>query len=396
MTDPPMTIHARTTGKELPLQSATTTSSDLPATALGGFRVYSLAELDRVPIPAKVTILDPWLTTYSATLCFAPSGVGKSWFGLSLAVAIAGGGEVFGWQADRPRKALIVDGELDLLTLRERARRIIPAITNADPATVMENLIFWPGAGQADHVNMPSMSNEDDHEAYVRMVRETGAEFVLLDNLAMLSDVTDENSASAVHPIQKLLKALRHKTGAAALLIHHSKKGGGGEDNFRGSSHLKTVLDMTIELQRVDGGGKVKSKAAEFRVCFHKDRHALAADIFPFTVRLGEDDAGLACWDAETDEDRKIAELLALAKTRQFVSMRALAKTLDVSPMTVTRWLRSATAKGDVTRREFDGWLQDAAAFMRDAGEREEDAPGLEAGDDLTTDAANEDAGVAF
>jgi AAA domain len=341
-----------------------------PPTTTHGYKVFTLAQLNRVHIPDKEVLLEPWLTSYSAALCFAPSGVGKSWFGLSIAVAIAGGGEIFGWQADKPRRVLIIDGELDLGTLRDRAQRIIPAIPGADPATVHDNLIFWPGSGQLDAVSMPSMSNEDDHEAYVSMVRQTGAEFVLLDNLAMLSDVTDDNSAAAVHPIQKLLKTMRHKTGTAILLIHHSKKGnGGGEDNFRGSSHLKTVLDQTIELQRIDT--RAATKGAAFRVHFHKDRNARARDIFPFTVQLVENEVtGAAMWNADTDEDQKIASLIAAAKSRQFTSMRELAKELDVSPMTITRWLRSATARGDISRREFDGWLADAASFAREeAGE---------------------------
>jgi AAA domain len=349
-----------------------------PPTTTLAFKTFTLNQLNRVDIPDKEVLLEPWLTSYSAALCFAPSGVGKSWFGLSIAVAIAGGGEIFGWQADRARKVLIIDGELDLGTLRDRARRIIPAIPGADTALVHENLIFWPGSGQLDAVSMPSMSNEADHATFVEMVRQTGAEFVLLDNLSMLSDVTDENSAAAVHPIQKLIKTMRHKTGAALLLIHHSKKGtGGGEDNFRGSSHLKTVLDQTIELQRIDT--RAVSKGAAFRVHFHKDRNARTRDIFPFTVQLVENETtGEAMWNADTDEDQKIASLIAAAKSRQFVSMRELAKELDVSPMTITRWLRSACARGDVTRREFDGWLQDAASFAREEIDGPPDGDGSE------------------
>ena len=40
------------------------------------------------------------------------AGVGKTFFALNLAHAIATGGEFLGWKADKPRKVLFLDGEI--------------------------------------------------------------------------------------------------------------------------------------------------------------------------------------------------------------------------------------------------------------------------------------------
>ncbi|SCD25299.1 hypothetical protein BR141012304_20833 [Brucella inopinata] len=70
--------------------------------------------------PPREFVIEPWLRTGESALIWAPTGVGKTWLTLSLSMAIAGGGRVWEWKAPKPRKVLIIDGEMNVQDLQER------------------------------------------------------------------------------------------------------------------------------------------------------------------------------------------------------------------------------------------------------------------------------------
>ena len=52
-------------------------------------------------------------------------GVGKTYFALGAAYAVASGGAFLKWRAERPRKVLYVDGEMPGAAIKERLAAII-------------------------------------------------------------------------------------------------------------------------------------------------------------------------------------------------------------------------------------------------------------------------------
>jgi hypothetical protein len=84
--------------------------------------IYTIAELD---IPEREVIIDPWLKERQLGLCYAKRGVGKTYFCLSVACAVATGTPLFGWDIAKPRKVLYIDGEMDLSDLRMRIAGIL-------------------------------------------------------------------------------------------------------------------------------------------------------------------------------------------------------------------------------------------------------------------------------
>ena len=53
-------------------------------------------------------------------MLYAPRGIGKSWLGLSIGLAVAGGSSLLRWKAPEPRRVLLVDGEMPLTDLQSR------------------------------------------------------------------------------------------------------------------------------------------------------------------------------------------------------------------------------------------------------------------------------------
>jgi transposase len=62
-------------------------------------------------------LLSPVLPEKSLAMLFAPRGIGKSWLGLSIGVAVASGGSLLKWEAPAPRRVLVADGEMPLADL---------------------------------------------------------------------------------------------------------------------------------------------------------------------------------------------------------------------------------------------------------------------------------------
>ena len=72
-------------------------------------------------------MLAPWLPEKGLAMIFAPRGVGKTWVALSIAHAIASGGDFLRWRAPQPRRVLYIDGEMPAVTLQERYGTVVVA-----------------------------------------------------------------------------------------------------------------------------------------------------------------------------------------------------------------------------------------------------------------------------
>jgi AAA domain len=84
------------------------------------------------------------------SMVYSPAGCGKSFFTMSIAIAVAGGGSLFGWKAPKARKVLLVDGEMGLIDLHDRSRDLLTAVEGADEPKVRNNLVLL-----AYHVSGP-------------------------------------------------------------------------------------------------------------------------------------------------------------------------------------------------------------------------------------------------
>lgn len=171
------------------------------------------AHLINRKLPPRRVILAPWLNSEETCVVWAPSGVGKTMFSLSLAVAVAGGGQLGEWDAPEPKKVLYVDGEMNIRDLRERtdmimhSKGVLCGPEQIDHAG--QNLVFVVRQDQED-TDFYDITNPEHQGLLVERVKAGGFELVIFDNFTTLSKgLDDENdhclqaASGALHGAEK-------------------------------------------------------------------------------------------------------------------------------------------------------------------------------------------------
>lgn len=283
--------------------------------------VITGAELLTTPFPPRDFVLSPILPSQGLAMIYAPRGLGKTWVALSLAYAIASGGQFLSWRAPSPRGVLHVDGEMPAPSLQDRLKAIVGGAANDCPNP--DQLRFLLADSQADP--MPNLATPKGQELLVNALGE--AEVVIFDNLSTLFQTGGENEADAWGPVQAFLLELR-RSGRTVVLIHHSGKGG----QQRGTSRREDILDSVIALRRP--ADHEASEGCRFEAHIEKCRGAAGDALAPFEARL-DLTGGVAGWitkPLEGGKESQISELLDLG-----MSLGQIARELGMSKTAVHR-----------------------------------------------------------
>lgn len=310
-------------------------------------RVHSAADLLCLDIPEREPMLGSWLADRQTGMIYAEAGLGKSMLALTMALAVAGGGTLFGrWKASRPRRVLIIDGEMDLIDLRDRLKALMPTVDGLDRETALQNIRFVARLGQTggDFIDIASPAGR---ETVMKLAADHDAALVFFDNLSTLATIGDENAASSVDPVVSLLIALKAE-GRTAILIHHANKKG----SYRGTSKMTVPLNIVIRLARPQR--QTEDGGAEFDVIFEKVRSLRGGDTGRFTAKLEE-----GRWTASRGSNDQIDHLINMVRSGQYSSDSALAKALNVDRSTVSRRKRAAIAAGKIDQDTWDQCLSE-------------------------------------
>lgn len=321
-------------------------------------RMRTLGQLLSEHTEDRETILAPWLHQRHLNLTYAPTGVGKSMFTLSVALAVAGGGSYLGWTAPKPRRVLVIDGEMDLQDLRERTALLLNALEGTDVEEASGNLHFLARQDQTIGASFPDLADPAQHSVILDMVEGTGAELVVLDNFSTLATFDDENAASAFNPILDLLAQLKLRN-VACILVHHSRKGQVKQGAYRGSSKLGVVFNSITSLDHPDGVPSQNGTAFELK--WEKYRGKRNATIRPLTATLEETKEGASRWTHDSAEGDQIQQAVRIVRGGEVASQRDLAARLNVSAPTVSRLKAKAVRQGLITSEEWEACLEAAS-----------------------------------
>ena len=289
------------------------------------FLPITAADLLKMEIPPRRTLLAPWLPEKGAAMLYGPRGVGKTHLSLSVAYAVASGGKVLRWQAPEARPVLFVDGEMPLAALQERVAGIALASEVQPPKD--DFLRFLP----ADHFRdgLPDLASPQGQEMLERLSE--GVALIVLDNLSSLAHCR-ENEADDWQPMQELVLSLRRRD-TSTLIIHHSGKGG----QQRGTSRREDVLDTVISLRRPDG--YEPSEGSRFEVHFEKARGFTGADAMPFEALLSVGEDGAIGW--QTADLKQIDKAIGFEMFEGGAKPSDVEKALGVHRATVYRWQKA-------------------------------------------------------
>lgn len=303
-----------------------TNNAPQPAASPNQYRVATLGELLKMDIPPRQWLLYPFLQERSTCMLYAKRGVGKTYVGLSIALAVAGGVNIMGFNADAAHKVLYIDGEMAAYDLRERARAL--ALGLGDSFSGFDNLQFLSAELQPD--GSPNLAHPDTQAEIETLLADV--DLLIIDNLSALCSFGRENEAESWGPMQRWLLHLKHQ-GKSMLVIDHAGKNG---DN-RGTSKKQDALESIINLEPPEG--YKTSEGARFIITYTKSRGVHGEDIEQCEARLREGDVpDSLTWDIcgyispkdkKSEEERARArELKAAGKTsREIAQIMGIGKT---------------------------------------------------------------------
>jgi putative DNA primase/helicase len=269
-------------------------------------------------ITPREYVMEPWLPAKGLVMIHAKPGVGKTWFALSCAHAIATGGRFLKWSCPAPRSVVYLDGEMAASEMQGRLRALF---IEPDGAAHFHMVSFDLYDGP-----VPNLGTEEGQQRIAPVIDQ--ADILVIDNLACL--VADHGRADSEtwDAVQPWLLSLRRR-GKTVVLLHHSGKSG----TQRGTSKRADALDAVIRLDRPSDA--TAADGARFTVTFEKARGQIGASGEPFEALLRDGE-----WTMQ-DEDRGKLELIA-DLTLEGKSIRKISDVTGLSRTTVNRLQKTA------------------------------------------------------
>jgi putative DNA primase/helicase len=277
-------------------------------------------------LPRK-SLLNPIIPERSLSMLYAPRGIGKSWLGLSIGLAVATGSSLLRWSAPEPRRVLYVDGEMPLVSLQERIR----AIANGMNAQIANKHFMVLAADNCE--NGIDIGTSEGQKLLDPVL--SNVDLLVLDNLSTLCS-RSETASDAWTSIQGWLLSLRRR-GVAVLMIHHA----GVNGRQRGTSRREDALDTVIGLRRPD---ELAQHGARFEVHYEKLRNRVeGGEAASFEAEI-EDQDGSINWvarDLAAPPVQRAADLFAKGR-----SIRSVAAMLRISKSEAGRLRKDAVQDG--------------------------------------------------
>jgi putative DNA primase/helicase len=294
-------------------------------------RVVTVGQLVVMKLPPRENLLAPWLPIQGLAMVYAPRGIGKTFFALNVAYAVASGGEFLCWQAPQAQTVLYIDGEMPVNSMQERLGSIIAmhqAEANEDALRIMT-----PDLQQ--DIFMPDLATIEGQQAIEPFLE--GVKLIVIDNISTLCRSGRENESEGWITVQEW--ALRQRSaGRSVLFVHHAGKGG----NQRGTSKREDVLDTVINLKRpIDYN---PSEGASFEVHFEKTRGFSGEDAEPLSCRLGTDEHHAPAWLYSRLEDSTFDKVVTLIN--EGLSQAEIASELDINKSNISRHVKKARLQG--------------------------------------------------
>lgn len=306
--------------------------------------VLSLDELVKLDLPEREHIVSPFLPAQSMSLVFARRGLGKSWFCMELALAVAEGRQFLAWNVPTARRVLYIDGEMPTKTLVDRFKALSTQTPNN--LDVLPSETLWT---EDNPINLNSLVDQTRLETMLRDMVTAGRqpELIIIDNLSSLTAGGDENSNSELDSLLRFLIGLRHQ-GFAILLVHHAGKSG----DQRGASRREDLLDTSIKLNDIKGDDT--ANGAKFAIEFVKTRGE-RPDPSELTVELVAGEHGGLEWTLDrTGQLPAQAKLVIAIRDNSPKTQQELADKLGIKQATVSEQLQRARAAGMVIDKKLE------------------------------------------
>jgi putative DNA primase/helicase len=306
-----------------------------PGEPMNGHAAPRLQPLDlgaffSLKIKPREMLLAPIIPEKGLVMLYASRGTGKTLIALGVGYAVAAGTKFLKWSAPKPRRVLLIDGEMPAADLQKRLASMVPSVTEAvaNPATL--NILCGDLIEEGGIGNLASQQVQAELDRWL-----DGIDLLILDNLSSLTAVIRDNDAESWGPIQEWLLRLRRR-GISVLIVHHAGKGG----QQRGTSRREDVLDTSISLRRPED--YAPTEGVRFEVHIQKGRGIHGNDAKPFEAKM-EECNGSAIWTMREIADVNEARIKALMDDG--LSVREIADETGIPKSTVHRTKKKIEAE---------------------------------------------------
>ena len=115
--------------------------------------VSAWADMEKRKYPKRKTLVSNLLHDREAVMLYSPTGVGKTWLSLAIAMIVAGRGkmELLDWENQDPQPVCYVDGEMLEEDIHERIKLLIPSL-DVDEDLLRKNFRYLSRVSQPDDV----------------------------------------------------------------------------------------------------------------------------------------------------------------------------------------------------------------------------------------------------
>jgi AAA domain-containing protein/Homeodomain-like domain-containing protein len=301
-----------------------------------GLRVYTGNEMLNMELPEREALIVtaaglPVMRRQDLWMIAGPRGSAKTWMVGSLAVAGVTGGRCLLWMFPRPRRCLLVDGEMPGRALQERLRLLAAGADLSGLTVIAQDLQDPP---------LPSLASPSGQAALDPYLE--GVELLLLDNRSTLIGSAGESDGDDWYPVQEWLLALRRR-GITVVMAEHTGRNG----LPRGTSRREDVLDVVLVLRRPADYRAEEGARVDLR--WTKARGLTDNVVTPCEARLLVED-GRAEWIVREVAGRDYEQ--AVEMFAEGASPGDVATDLGCSRATAYRWRGQARREGRIRGRK--------------------------------------------
>jgi hypothetical protein len=214
---------------------------DMPKIEIATLPPLTVAQWRKRILPALILLMGAWLTTTTRALITAATGLGKTNFGLALAMHAAAGLDFLHWKAHRAVRVLYIDGEMSRRLLRERVLAEAQRI-GADPEGFFA-LSHQDVPGGMKALNTPEGQAWVD--AFIKKIG--GVDLVIFDNIMSLTTGDQKESEPWRQTLPWSLSLTKSDIGQ--VWIHHT---GHDESRSYGDKTREWQMDAVVHLNSVE------------------------------------------------------------------------------------------------------------------------------------------------
>lgn len=284
----------------------------------------------QLQLPERKLLLGPWLSEGSINMVFADRGIGKTFFCLSAAIAVANGSPFLTYDAPAPAPVLYLDGEMQATAMQARFKALSNGYDTKAPL-----YIYTPDIQDQDS-GTPDIGIDTGRHEIDQLIERANPRVVFIDNISTFVRTGNENEGDSWAPVQEWAVQLR-KRGIAVVFVHHANK----EGKQRGSHKKEDVMDIVIQLKRPDDY-LAGEDATRMLVRYTKARHLEAKDTRDMEATLRNEDGTLVWTYADGDP----TELRCVELLKEKIPYGEIAEELEISKSSITRIKQKAQAEG--------------------------------------------------